>query len=80
MKILLDNRFLHDEGTDCLLSVDGTDFLAPNYGKNGTLTNSNILGCVTRLNCQSKMDGFVGLAGLGTRDSGMIWRFFECLS
>ena len=33
MKILLDNRFLHDEGTDCLLSVDGTDFLAPNYGK-----------------------------------------------
>jgi hypothetical protein len=32
-QILLDNRYLSDEGNDCLLSVDGTDFLSPEYGK-----------------------------------------------
>ena len=32
-QILLDNRYISDEGNDCLLSVDGTDFLSPEYGK-----------------------------------------------
>ena len=30
---IYDNRYKQDRSNDCLLSVDGTDFLAPNYGK-----------------------------------------------
>ena len=80
IKILLDNRLLHDEGNDCVLSMDGADFLAPNYGKSGITTNSSILGCISRLLFPLILDGFVGLVSIGTLESGMTLRFFVCLS
>ncbi len=42
-QILLENRYRNDNGSDCMLSIDGTDFRMPNWGKKFTLSNLRVV-------------------------------------
>ena len=69
-----------DEGNDCLLSVDGTDFLSPQYGKKWYSHKFKHSGLRYEVALCTKLDGFVGLVGHGTLGVGMILKFFAPLS